>query len=47
VSDNKELKRKILDEAHKSRYTNELGETKMYQDLKKLFWWPEMKRDVA
>jgi hypothetical protein len=21
--------------------------TKMYQDLKKLFWWPGMKRDVA
>jgi len=23
------------------------GATKMYQDLKRLFWWPRMKKDIA
>jgi hypothetical protein len=43
ISDNMELKKKILDEAHKSRYTIHPGESKMYQDLKKIFWWLGMK----
>jgi hypothetical protein len=42
-----ELRRDILDEAHKTRYTIHPGSTKMYQDLKKKFWWHGMKRDVA
>jgi hypothetical protein len=33
-----ELRRDILDEAHKSRYKIHLGNTKMYQDVKKKFW---------
>jgi hypothetical protein len=32
-----ELRRDILDEAHKTRYTVHPGSTKMYQDLKKKF----------
>jgi hypothetical protein len=42
-----ELRRDILDEAHKTRYTVHPGSTKMYQDLKKNFWWHGMKRDIA
>jgi hypothetical protein len=42
-----EIRRDILDEAHKSRYTVHPGNTKMYQDLKRKFWWHGMKRDVA
>jgi hypothetical protein len=34
-----ELHRKIMDEAHYSRYSIHLGTNKMYQDLKKNFWW--------
>jgi hypothetical protein len=41
------LMREILDEAHKTQYTVHPGSTKMYQDLKKNYWWAGMKRDVA
>jgi hypothetical protein len=33
------LKRKILDEAHTSRYSIHPGSTKMYHDLRQQFWW--------
>jgi hypothetical protein len=42
-----ELRRKIMDEAHWSRYTIHLGTNKMYQDLRKDFWWTRMKREIA
>jgi ribonuclease HI len=38
IPNDAELKRDILDEAHKYKYTIHPGSTKMYQDLKK-FWW--------
>jgi hypothetical protein len=47
VLNDKELKKKILDEARKSWYTIHPKKTKMYQDLKKVFWWPGMKKDVT
>jgi hypothetical protein len=34
-----ELRHKIMDEAHCSRYSIHPGTNKMYQDLKKNFWW--------
>ncbi|XP_052152528.1 uncharacterized protein LOC127770762, partial [Oryza glaberrima] len=34
-------------EAHESAYSLHPGSTKMYQDLKEGYWWPNMKRDVA
>ncbi|WVZ87114.1 hypothetical protein U9M48_033806 [Paspalum notatum var. saurae] len=37
----------ILTEAHCTKYSIHPGSTKMYQDLKKLFWWRRMKRDIA
>jgi hypothetical protein len=41
------LKKKILDEAHTSRYSIPLGSTKMYHDLREQFWWTRMKREIA
>jgi hypothetical protein len=38
-----QLHRKIMDEAHCSRYSIHLGTNKMYQDLKKNFWWTRIK----
>jgi hypothetical protein len=43
----KELKDKILHEAHESAYSIHLGGNKMYHDLKGTYWWYGMKRDVA
>ena len=40
-----DLKRDILSEAHESRYSIHPGSTKMYQDLKRNYWWSNMKRD--
>ena len=47
VPDVKELKVQILREAHSSLYTAHPGSTKMYQDLKGTYWWPNMKNEVA
>nr|GEV48334.1 retrovirus-related Pol polyprotein from transposon TNT 1-94 [Tanacetum cinerariifolium] len=33
----------IMHESHKSKYSIHLGSDKMYHDLKKLYWWPNMK----
>ncbi|KAK1432010.1 hypothetical protein QVD17_08874 [Tagetes erecta] len=41
------IKTMILDEAHKSKYSIHPGATKMYNDLKREYWWPGMKRDVV
>jgi hypothetical protein len=41
------LKKKILDEAHVSRYSIHPGSTKMYHDLRQQFWWTRMKRETA
>jgi hypothetical protein len=41
-----ELHRKIMDEAYCSRYSIHPGTNKMYQDLKKNFWWTRMKQEI-
>ncbi|GJZ50060.1 putative reverse transcriptase domain-containing protein, partial [Tanacetum coccineum] len=38
-----DLRALIMHESHKSKYSIHLGSDKMYQDLKKLYWWPNMK----
>jgi hypothetical protein len=43
----KELKDKILCEAHESAYYIHPGGNKMYHDLEATYWWYRMKRDVA
>ena len=47
VSDDKELKKKLLFEAHNTVFTMHPGGNKMYQDLKQFYWWKGMKRDVT
>ncbi|GJW48723.1 putative nucleotidyltransferase, ribonuclease H [Tanacetum coccineum] len=37
----------IMHESHKSKYFIYPGSDKMYQDLKKLYWWPNMKAIIA
>ncbi|GKF04078.1 putative reverse transcriptase domain-containing protein, partial [Tanacetum coccineum] len=37
----------IMHKSHKSKYSIHLGSDKMYQDLKLLYWWPNMKADIA
>jgi hypothetical protein len=43
----KELKDKILHEAHESAYSIHPGGNKMYHDLKATYWWYGIKRDVT
>ncbi|GJY53170.1 putative reverse transcriptase domain-containing protein [Tanacetum coccineum] len=37
----------ILNEAHKSRNSVHPGADKMYHDLRDMYWWSGMKRDIA
>ncbi|GKC30340.1 putative reverse transcriptase domain-containing protein [Tanacetum coccineum] len=37
----------IMHESHKSKYSIHPGSEKMYQGMKKLYWWPNMKVDIA
>jgi hypothetical protein len=47
VPETGDLRETILREAHDSAYSIHPDSTKMYQDLKKRYWWYGMKRDVA
>ncbi|GJR12061.1 putative reverse transcriptase domain-containing protein [Tanacetum coccineum] len=42
-----DLRTLIMHESHKSKYFVHLGFDKMYQDMKKLYLWPNMKADIA
>nr|GFB62420.1 reverse transcriptase domain-containing protein [Tanacetum cinerariifolium] len=37
----------IMHESHKLKYLIHPGSDKMYQDLKKLYWWTYIKADIA
>ena len=41
------VRERIMAEAHSSRYSIHPGSTKMYQDLREVYWWSGMKRDIA
>nr|KYP43121.1 Transposon Ty3-I Gag-Pol polyprotein [Cajanus cajan] len=47
IPQDEELKKLILEKGHKSKLSVHPGMTKMYQDLKRIFWWNGMKREVA
>ncbi|GJV68492.1 putative reverse transcriptase domain-containing protein [Tanacetum coccineum] len=42
-----DLRALIMHESHKLKYFIHPGSDKMYQDLKKLYWWPNMKAEIA
>ena len=42
-----DLRKRILVEAHQSIFSMHPGVTKTYQDLKQMFWWPGLKKEVA
>ncbi|GJQ92026.1 putative reverse transcriptase domain-containing protein [Tanacetum coccineum] len=42
-----DLRALIMHESHKSKYSIHPGLDKMYQDLKKLYWWPNIKVEIA
>nr|GEY05638.1 reverse transcriptase domain-containing protein [Tanacetum cinerariifolium] len=42
-----DLRTLIMHESHKSKYSIHPGSDKMYQDMKQLYWWPNMKVNIA
>nr|GEU64717.1 putative reverse transcriptase domain-containing protein [Tanacetum cinerariifolium] len=42
-----DLRSVIMHESHKSKYSIHPGSEKMYQDMKKLYLWPNIKADIA
>nr|GEV72026.1 putative reverse transcriptase domain-containing protein [Tanacetum cinerariifolium] len=42
-----DLRTLIMHESHKSKYSIHLSSDKMYQDLKQLYWWTNMKANIA
>jgi hypothetical protein len=47
VPRDEKIKQQVLREAHQTKYMIHLGSTKMYKDLKKTFWWNNMRRDIV
>ena len=41
------LRQDLLQENHRSRCSIHPGVLKMYQDMKRLYWWKGMKRDIS
>ncbi|GJX23173.1 ribonuclease H-like domain-containing protein [Tanacetum coccineum] len=37
----------IMDEGHKSKYSVHPGADRMYYDLRDMYWWPGMKKDIV
>nr|GFD02941.1 putative reverse transcriptase domain-containing protein [Tanacetum cinerariifolium] len=42
-----DLRTLIMYDSHKSKYSIHPGSDKMYQDLKQLYWWPNIKANIA
>ncbi|GJU54442.1 putative reverse transcriptase domain-containing protein [Tanacetum coccineum] len=42
-----DLRTLVMHESRKSKYSIHPGSDKMYQDLKQLYWWPNMKSNIA
>jgi hypothetical protein len=47
VPKDRELKNKLMDEAHLSKLSIHLGSSKMYQELRPRYWWTKMKKEIA
>nr|GEW26469.1 putative reverse transcriptase domain-containing protein [Tanacetum cinerariifolium] len=42
-----DLRSVIMHESYKSKYSIHPGSDKMYKDMKKLYWWPNMKANIS
>ena len=42
-----EIKRQVLKEAHNTKFTMHPGGMKMHQNLKEMFWWLGMKKEIS
>ncbi|GJZ82381.1 putative reverse transcriptase domain-containing protein [Tanacetum coccineum] len=42
-----DMRTMIMDEAYKSKYSVHPRADKMYYDLRDMYWWPGMKKDIA
>jgi hypothetical protein len=47
VPKNRDLKERILDDAHLFKFSMHPRSTKMYHDLKPLYWWTRMNREIT
>jgi hypothetical protein len=47
VPKDRELKNKLMDEAHLSKLFIHPGSSKMYQELRPRYWWTKMKKEIA
>jgi hypothetical protein len=47
VPQDQDLKKEILGEAHLSKFTIHPESTKIYRDLREIFWWSNMKGERA
>jgi hypothetical protein len=47
VSEDTELRNKIMAESHSSKLSFHPGSSKMYQDLKSYNWWTKMKKEIV
>ena len=41
------LQERILEKAHSSKYSIHSGSTKMYRDLREVYWWEGIKKNIA
>ena len=35
-----------MEETHNTKFTMHRGGTKMYRDMREIFWWPRMKKEI-
>jgi hypothetical protein len=47
VPKDRELKNKLMDEAHHSKLSIHPRSSKMYQELRPHYWWMKMKKEIA
>jgi hypothetical protein len=47
IPKDRELKNKLMDEAHHSKLSIHPRSSKMYQELRPCYWWTKMKKEIA
>ena len=47
VPSDEDLKKELMIEAHCTPYSVHPGSSKMFQDLRKVYWWTNMRREIA